>query len=707
MGNGYMGKPTAATVATAPSERGHTAIPFDGQFDEFNLSIGNYTFDELSILEVGVINRMNEGVSANCQTLFSCPQISSGDGVYGSWALFDGVDDFLVQDSYDFHRSDYTIALWANSSLLDENKILLQLGTAADTIMELTVQGDGSIYFEHRASSSIGARAESGPGIFQSGQWNHLVAVKRDDTVSLYFNGEKVGEDTSATPLREDPSPFLIIGKSLRTESNHFTGRLDHLVIIPSAIADGDQYSAVDTLYSAPYPAIKIENDITEFNVPAQSAVTSSGTASVDSQAASSHHLFDQEVDAALQLQQPINYPIIDGQASSLHYFLPFEEVPGDTNFDNISQTFPTPDYICIHPWAFYGDQCPVAGRRGLIGRAAYFDGYNDKLFTDLAPNGAGYFRSLSVWVKGDRGTIAQYGSYQNGIKLTFNYFMVAMDLTNELEEQWVINFDLPENEWTHLAATYNRDTGEMRVYVNGSLYDSAMTIIPPWDFRPIKPVIGSGTDDADSYHGYLDDLRIYDVTLSDSDVQTLYNDSAPVLHLEFDEDENAAVFQSNTPNGLVATPTTEVCYNLSLIDLTVNSLAGGPSAINLDMDNGRIGQVKNAAVGSHNLNLHRLLCDTETLDVSAVFSGTATTLGSILLTPAPTTNTVNLTADVNSIDLTYAISAEPIHQVNPPPGTDGKIGNTAFFDGEGYLTIDDASEITNLPNDFTIMGWI
>ena len=43
----------------------------------------------------------------------------------------------------------------------------------------------------------------------------------------------------------------------------------------------------------------------------------------------------------------------------------------------------------------------------------------------------------------------------------------------------------------------------------------------------------------------------------------------------------------------------------------------------------------------------------------------------------------------------------------NPHPGTDGQIGNTALFDGKGYITIEDADAVNSVAEQFTVMAWI
>jgi hypothetical protein len=60
-----------------------------------------------------------------------------------------------------------------------------------------------------------------------------------------------------------------------------------------------------------------------------------------------------------------------------------------------------------------------------------------------------------------------------------------------------------------------------------------------------------------------------------------------------------------------------------------------------------------------------------------------------------------------NTITLDWTISDDPIYQPSPAPGTKGRIGNGALFDGQSYIEITDATVPAELTNEFTIMGWI
>ncbi|MCB0035189.1 MAG: LamG domain-containing protein, partial [Anaerolineales bacterium] len=125
------------------------------------------------------------------------------------------------------------------------------------------------------------------------------------------------------------------------------------------------------------------------------------------------------------------------------------------------------------------------------------------------------------------------------------------------------VAFDMPENEWVHLAATVNKSSGTARVFVNGVQAATLDTCVNDhssnyFDSRYGNMYIGGNNIELgyDPLFGYLDDLRIYNTELNQTAIETLITSSAAVMRFEFDEDDKATVFIDATQNGYVGTPT-------------------------------------------------------------------------------------------------------------------------------------------------------
>ena len=82
----------------------------------------------------------------------------------------------------------------------------------------------------------------------------------------------------------------------------------------------------------------------------------------------------------------------------------------------------------------------------------------------------------------------------------------------------------VPLNKWTHVAVRY--DGAQMRIFINGTI-DTATTAATNAN-TPIAttaPVLIGGDTSRHHFHGYMDDVSIYNRALSDSKITDLVND--------------------------------------------------------------------------------------------------------------------------------------------------------------------------------------
>ena len=564
---------------------------FTGRLDELQLSgLASIDFDPPSS-NIGYENLANELRTATCSDIFVCPADTTGR--FDQGVLFDGDDDYLDMGKVDFAQGDYTISTWFNSSASGANQDILSAWGALTgqhgVLLELV--SDGRLRYLHRfpTGSSGGSNIYSSAS-YNDGGWHHLTAVRAGNSMTLYVDGVEVGSNTATENATE---PLEIVIGQLRTDNaaRPFNGILDELLIIPAAVSvDG-----VQLLMNSTFPVIDVPDLFTEFSAGPLATIDVVGNAAVSDYATSSRHQFDLEVEAALELQTQIDYPVIDDNSADVTVFLPFEETPGSTQFDNLIDVTNTSgdqvEAVCT------GSACPTAGVRGQVDRAVYFDGKDDYLELDLDYSTYVGADTMAVWVNGKGGTIAQ----MRYIHVDFNRIINQRTLDT-------IALDLPRDEWFHLVVVGGSTT---TVYVNGVQVASG-------SFSSGGSIneffIGANTDGQDQFEGFLDDLRLYDAQLTAPQVQTLYEESAPVMRFEFDEDGEATAFLDNSVNGYVGVPTTQTYFEPTLQQ--------------------------------------------------------------------------NVT--------TY----------NPLPGTDGKIGNTALFDGNGRIEVAEADAV-DFADDFSVVLWL
>jgi hypothetical protein len=249
---------------------------------------------------------------------------------------------------------------------------------------------------------------------------------------------------------------------------------------------------------------------------------------------------FDQALDAD-QVANLASTQTFD-ENSVLH--LALDEVPGATQFQ---YGYDTGQYGTCS-----GSACPTAGLRGVINWAAYFNG-NNQIQMQPPNSTTEYYRhfSISAWVKASQGTIFDYNpnnnSYTDRIHLRTNTFIVNNGSTSQASFSGV-----SDNSWYNVVATFDSSAG-LKVYVNGSQVASASTPNSPVSVIPSGTFsLGSQVGGSNRLNGYLDDVRLYDDTLTPNQVSDLYQKSAPQLQFRFDEDGLATQVHDDSPNGFV-----------------------------------------------------------------------------------------------------------------------------------------------------------
>ncbi len=690
--------------------------PLAGVIDDLALT-GTYSvsFDQPT-WNVQQVNRVNDARSAACANLRSCPTAASS-GKFGSALSFDGVDDAMTLDRT--VSDDFTVAFWlkttqtstatswwAGSGLVDGEVS----GTANDFGVSL---GSGQVLFG--TGSAGGQDTTLAGGAVSDGSWHHVVAtrVKTTGAMRLYVDGAQVASGTGSTASLTAP-PHLALG-SIQTGANYYSGLLDEVVILPAAV----DLAGAKLLMQTTYPIIDIPDDFTTFKLNALSSATISAAATVSAAAATSQHQFTHEVEAAIDLQTAITYPVNDSNYSSLPLMMPFEEVPGATDFTNYGYvTGLSQSAAMAAPFCDIG--CPTAGLRGMVGRAATFDGIDDWLtctYSGALGLPCAYneinVRTVAAWVKADRGTIVDFRSSvgASGIELDYNKLNVTIGSTT-----YSIAIDLPENEWAHVAATVDTTARLAKVYVNGALYGSTSigtSGTPSGSFPSIGAnrtgTFGNKGTNGDLFHGMLDDLRAYTVTLSAAQIKALYAELAPILQLPFDADTTGASTVGDTSTtkatGVLSGGT---CNTVTISAINFTWFEGIGFKMLRGSTNETLIDLPTVTDGTTALGTTFTLCGEDTLSYQSIAAnGTATNFG---------TNTVKATT-IGSAPLVY--NNAPFNEFTismsygtpaagtPPVLADGKIGNKLIFDGDGAAEFSAASTVAALTSTFTLMAWV
>ena len=169
----------------------------------------------------------------------------------------------------------------------------------------------------------------------------------------------------------------------------------------------------------------------------------------------------------------------------------------------------------------------------GVNGQSAMFDGLDDYIACDIEDWVASAY-TISLWVKTPKVGQSQYISIINnfnntdGINNIEDSFQIDFDGTNRFGKYRVhfqsndVLIGPAEINWQYVAVTYNGQT--VRTYLNGQLINSA-NISPQYagpNFRDY--ILGRNRGGQYYFAGNIDEVRIYNRDLSETEIQALYN---------------------------------------------------------------------------------------------------------------------------------------------------------------------------------------
>jgi hypothetical protein len=177
-----------------------------------------------------------------------------------------------------------------------------------------------------------------------------------------------------------------------------------------------------------------------------------------------------------------------------------------------------------------------VTFTEGLNGKAASFDGtsytHTKNLDADLSEE-----YTLSAWVKSNK-----LGSASFVLELLWGQPLLLIKENKPYvtmfdgdEKKWKAyspnDLYIADNQWNHIAATYHKDD-TITLYVNG-----VASIAGKHDDKigsyPKTPEFKMGGRNTAMYQGLLDEVKIYDVALSSTQVNALYNENKPTAIID------------------------------------------------------------------------------------------------------------------------------------------------------------------------------
>jgi hypothetical protein len=570
-------------------------------------SIINITDWRVDGTSIAVLNMPFEADGRQNTTDYSAPYQSNGtavDGVlwksdsYGGYYSFDGIDDYI--DIPDVDELDFT----------NNMTVIMRIQTATSQV------GSTDIFSKHNVGNTAYVLEQTGgdpnsylfgwgAGSFECvsdgllnltpGVWQYAVIVKNGTTAISYIDGKKQGTCVGASAAigtnglnlqisrwsgsggrhwKGNLSEFRIYNRSLSIEQILYLNSSKDAVLSHKETQVGDRWQAAITPNDGVQDgATKLSNNVTIIaeanNLPVVSSVILNSTHRTN--------LTTDNLTAYWSVSDADGDRIVNitdwrvNSVSTAILNLPFENSTNSAN--NVT------DY------STYRKNGSVANgatwtRNGYLHGAYDFDGIDDYL--EFSHFGAFNSPQITItgWFNSDILSDTSHGIVSKAYNIA-PYFAIWTQSDNTLAYEWanpVSTFDkvvstasLTTNKWIHFAVVHNGTT--VRIYLNGRLNASATSSLSYAVTHNTNTFRVGALHAGFVFNGKLDEIRIYNRTLSAQQIFALYQNRTDLIvsqETNLGERWQAAI----TPNDGREDGLTKLSNNVTII--TAPSPGGG-----------------------------------------------------------------------------------------------------------------------------------
>ncbi len=166
---------------------------------------------------------------------------------------------------------------------------------------------------------------------------------------------------------------------------------------------------------------------------------------------------------------------------------------------------------------------CP--DRYGVSNKAYYFNGNNNSITINHTSTLSLQNMTVSIWVKFDRTNTGEiflskgmFPNYNYKFEIYYNNLRFIVGLNHDQSMAQVLGYQT--GVWYFLTGTHDGNT--LKLFINGNLANSIPCV--GLAFQNTYPLIlGNYVGGGYSFKGTLDDIRIYNRVLSDSEIMNLY----------------------------------------------------------------------------------------------------------------------------------------------------------------------------------------
>jgi hypothetical protein len=525
--------------------------------------VGLYHFNDESAFGENSTKVYDWSKNGHNATVYGMPYFNASSKFGGAYQ-FDGIDD-VANTAWNLSgTTEFTISAWINPKTHENYRTIWSMDSSV-----VGCTGDG-LYLGFSTTYRVYFRVadvlnQANFASSYENTWVHLVAVYNSTNKIVYENGVPIISQSGGGATTGDV--YLQIGDyNSCTGGTKFNGSIDEVSIWNRSLSD----SEIAALYN--YSRTKFYPVFQNRSYAPLTTITWNVLA-VDNQSNiifapnnytfSTTYVLDQYVNLLRPENNSVKYsPIEFVSAVTLNYtvanatlytnesgWAPVEtrwngEVPNNMSrlrlllhMNNESQ-FGENDTKVLD---FSGNGIngtavgkPVFNTTGKIGGAYYFNGSSYFDFGYNLDMQEHQGMTIMAWVKSDawgvngRGIIEKYGHLGN-------YYLVAytsgsilfrmLNLTDDGASQGVSTTGaLNTGQWYHIAASYD-DVNTAKIYVDGVLNNSntSLTMVRGYgNGRTLK--VGYNYNNNAYWNGMIDEVAIFNRTLSDDEVADIYN---------------------------------------------------------------------------------------------------------------------------------------------------------------------------------------
>jgi hypothetical protein len=470
--------------------------------------------------------------------------VQNVSGRFGKSFLFDGTTDYIIVPDGSIQAKNADQRSWSfwyfHHSDGESGETFF---TTVNPATSACGAGDGWQFYES-ASSNLrfeecdGLSGLSTTYVDEYNVWKHVVLTRDGTTTKIYVDGV---ENATGTVSFVDNSNDLIIGHGPGADGdawNDFKGNIDDFLMFNRTLTAAE----VAALYNA--SANQYVNEFSglsdgESHTFRSWAVDAAGNVGSEEERSVTIDLsvpgiefVDPTTDDGVRGQMNSDIYVNLSTSGGEHYS--FVDLAGNVvlwmRMDNVNASG---DPIDSSSWSNNGSIANGATQSGdgAFGEGFYFDGDNDYVMVPYSSEmNAGDAYTVSLWAKpaGSDPSGWVFSAYESvsdnlGIREVANQWRVWYDLNNAGNS--AVTLGPIEDGWQHVVVIYNQSG--IWGYKNGTLMDYSTTLTGSFNNMTDPDYFIGYNGGALNWNGTVDELIVFNRSLTLAEIQSLYNSSA------------------------------------------------------------------------------------------------------------------------------------------------------------------------------------